>query len=122
MKSPLYITGETPCGRPLMGGLFTLKDTHGMSLDMAIELCNDVPALPDWCEYLADAGSQDGWKLDAATQDMRMLVGDDKTNAIMAKFKETPIKPGDTLQSACQRALQAKRDNGQKWESAMGLK
>lgn len=101
-----YITGRTPNGELLVGGLFTLKDTHGMPLDMSCDLCRERGWHVDWFEYLLDAGRQEGWKWDAATAEMELLVGDQLGRELVDRYKQACALawlPSDDFTSVNQR-------------------
>src|SRR5574338_1516675 len=106
----IRITGVSDTGKPLMGGLFTLKDEKGFPLDMAYELCLENGFLPDWAEALADAGSQSIVKFDALVNELGFLIGE-HTEEIVQKFKlwgASLTKPGDTFHGVCRKMLEAK--------------
>ena len=75
MNNPLYITGLTPGGIPLIGGIFTLKDTFGFPLDMSYELVKENGHLIDYCELLCDAWLNDCLKFDMVVRELEMLGG-----------------------------------------------
>jgi hypothetical protein len=111
--NPLYISGITPTGELLAGGLFTMKDTHGMPLDLSYELCKENKLCPDWLEYLLDAGRQDGWKWDSAADEMRLLVGDTIAKELIEKYKvycALNTRPNDNFISVNQRLWEQKKD------------
>jgi hypothetical protein len=73
--SPLYITGYTPDGRRLLGGVFRLKDQHGFPLDMSFEIAKENGFLIDYAELLSDAWFNDCLKFDFITRELDMLGG-----------------------------------------------
>lgn len=112
MNSPLYCSGLTPDGIPLLAGLFRLRDECGFPVDMAYEIAKEKGQCPDWAEFLADAGAQPGWKFDAAFHEIEMLLGPTLAAEILQRFKRwgaSVMAPGDDFISICQRLLDHKR-------------
>lgn len=56
--SPLYVTGVTPEGQPLVGGVYRMKDEFGFPIDLSVLVLREKGANVDWLELLADAGRQ----------------------------------------------------------------
>lgn len=109
--SAIYCSGTTVFGQPLIAGLFAMKDQHGFPLDMSIEECRIRGMQPDWLEYLADAGRQPDWKLDAAVDEMKLIVGDG-ADEIMNRFKQMGAlfrQEGDTFSDVCERIVNSKK-------------
>lgn len=51
----IYMTGCTPDGTPLIGGVWTLRDQEGFPLEMSHLVARDKGWLIDWAEAMADA-------------------------------------------------------------------
>ena len=51
----VYITGKTPDGKELVGGLWTLWSQEGFPIEMFHLKCEQEGTLVDWIEALADA-------------------------------------------------------------------
>ncbi len=51
----LYISGSTPDGTPLVGGVWTLRDQEGFPLELSHLFCRDQGWAVDWAEAMADA-------------------------------------------------------------------
>jgi hypothetical protein len=69
-----YITGTTPNGVFLIGGLFTAHDQDGISIDLSYDLVNAQGMRVDWVDFLADAGRQKDWKWDWAVEKMASII------------------------------------------------
>jgi hypothetical protein len=72
--NPLYVTGHSENGRPIIGGLYHMKDQCGFPLDYEIEECRQRYWLPDYIEILADAGSQSIQKMDRVCKELELLI------------------------------------------------
>src|SRR5690242_12721874 len=110
----LYQSGIAPDGKPLMAGLFRLKDEEGFPIDMSYEQCKEHGWHPDWAEALADAGSQGIEKYDALLQELGFLLGEDQRNDIVNKFalwaaKTYAAHPEDGFVKVCERLMQEKK-------------
>lgn len=118
MNNPLYLSGITPDGIPLMAGIYRMKDEIGFPISVSYEMIKDNQWCPDWCEFLADAGRQKDWKLDDALHEMKMLVGEHLTAEIFEKFKFygatiwTVNGKNQTFAEVCNQIVELKRKNG----------
>lgn len=120
MSNPLYFTGLTEHGEPLMGGLFRMKDQLGFPLDMAFEKCREMRVCPDWFEAMADAMSQSYTKYETVLYDMQMLLGEALTGELQQRFEEGLCvvwsglgdKGFDSIQAAASRLVEIKRESG----------
>jgi hypothetical protein len=61
MRSKFSIMGETPEGDKVVSGVFDLFDSHGLPLDVVLDLCNQRGWIPCWNTFYADA-KVSGWK------------------------------------------------------------
>ena len=43
-------TGITTDSRSVIGGLFEMRDTHGLPLEVLLKWCQDHDSVPDWLE------------------------------------------------------------------------
>lgn len=87
MNNPLYITGLTDDGYFLIGGIYRMKDELGFPLDASLDYCIEKGNLIiDWCECLADAGSQNDWKFDSVLEELEMLLNKSTKEEIEQKF------------------------------------
>ncbi len=50
-KQFLRVNGATPEGKPVIGGVFALYETHGVPLDVIIGLLAERNSVPDWMEF-----------------------------------------------------------------------
>jgi hypothetical protein len=50
----LHITGKTPEGKLVLGGVFSFYETHGLPLDIILSQLWEKNALPDWIALVAD--------------------------------------------------------------------
>lgn len=75
MNSPLYVTGFSPEGRPLIGGIFKMKDQEGFPLDASFDLCRDKGLAIDYMEFLCDAWLSDCLGFDSVIRELDMLGG-----------------------------------------------
>ena len=111
--TPLYMTGITPDGSPLIGGIYTLKDQSGFPLDMSYEEVRRMGACPDWAECLADAGAQCIIKFDGVVTELSCLLGEAHAAEIVSKFKQwgaaLAAEVGMDWAAVCQRMLVIKR-------------
>jgi hypothetical protein len=57
--SPLYFTGHTPDGVPLVGGVWTLWAQEGFPLEMSYLVSRGNGWAVDWLEAMADASRSD---------------------------------------------------------------
>lgn len=74
MKSPLYITGVTPDGRLLMGGVFRMQDEHGFPVDASHEECRMKGFAVDWLEALCDCWLNDPQKFESFGRQVEMIA------------------------------------------------
>lgn len=73
MTTPLYITGITPDGKFLLGGVFRMKDQMGFPLDMSYEICKEKGMEIDYCELFCDAWLHDCNGFDSVCRELEML-------------------------------------------------
>ena len=76
---PLRLKSQTT-GVPKLQGVYRLKDEDGFPIDMSHELAQEQGAVVDWIEAMADAGRQCVFKFNGLLEEMRMLIGDEKTD------------------------------------------
>ncbi len=72
---PLYITGFTPEGKPLLGGIFKIKDQCGFPLDASFDLAREKGLAIDYMELLCDAWLSNCLGFDAVVRELDMLGG-----------------------------------------------
>lgn len=111
--SPLYITGTTRDGIPLMGGIFAMKDQEGFPVDASLHECQHKGLCPDWAEYLADAGRQKQWKFDAAYDELTNLLGQPLASEILARFivwGQSLLHEGSDFIAICERMMALKQN------------
>lgn len=49
--------GITTDHRAVIGGLFEMRDTHGLPLEVLLKWCQDQNSVPDWLELWGKAGA-----------------------------------------------------------------
>lgn len=108
-KQPLFVSGFTHDGRPLLAGLFRLKDEVGFPLDMSYEECKERGYAPDWAEALADAGRQGSAKYDSVLRELGYLLGEPAKRDIVHKFQLWVTRLGLPFKEACEAILKQKR-------------
>ena len=59
-NNPLKQIGITTEGKPVMGGLFAMADTHGIALSDSIMLCVERGWCPGLYDYI-DSAMRSGW-------------------------------------------------------------
>ena len=104
------MSGITPEGKPLIAGLFVLKDQEGFPLDMAYEKAKEYGE-PDWAECLADAGRRGIKQYDSVTRELGFLLGPDVRDDIENRFNmwgAINAEPGDDFMDVCSRMRQSK--------------
>src|SRR6185295_17450160 len=65
MTKPLYITGKTPDGRKLLGGVFRMQDELGFPIDCSLEEAKRHNMLIDWLEAFCDCWLNSPSKFDS---------------------------------------------------------
>ena len=75
MDDILYTTGICPDGKPLVSGLFTIKDQCGFPLDAAFEECKQRGVTPDIFELLCAAWVGNPLGFDAIVRELDLLGG-----------------------------------------------
>ena len=87
MSKTVYITGMTSEGQFLLGGVYRMKDELGFPLDASLDYCIERGNLViDWCEFLADVGSQKDWKFDSVLEELEILLNKNTTENIRKNF------------------------------------
>jgi hypothetical protein len=116
MSKTLYTTGLTSDGYFLIGGIYRMKDELGFPLDASLDYCIESGNLViDWCECLADAGSQKDWKFDSVLEELEMLLNKNTKEETEKKFYQygnyIMCKYGTkTFIETCEKILELKRD------------
>jgi hypothetical protein len=75
LNAPLYVTGTTPEGKPLVGGIFRMKDEQGFPLDSSYDYCRESGLAIDYLELLCDAWLNSPEKYDAVVAELNFLGG-----------------------------------------------
>jgi hypothetical protein len=118
MNTPLYRTGTAPDGRPLVGGIFKMRDTHGLPLDFQVEEAKLKGFHIDWLEAMADCWLNDCLKFDNFVKEAALLCPDanlgDKFSthgatiiALHPEFKNEQ----NPVDAVCRYTLEQKRRN-----------
>jgi hypothetical protein len=53
-KNPLYIIGYTENKEPVMGGVWSAYETHGLPLDIIFDVCIQRKWIPGWPDLYKD--------------------------------------------------------------------
>lgn len=56
----MKVTGKTEDGHPVVDGVFVLKDTYGLPLEMTLDLLEKQGMVVDWLSFWDD-GIRAGW-------------------------------------------------------------
>lgn len=71
--NPLYITGINPEGKPLIGGVFRMKDEHGFPFDLSRDILRENGESVDYLELLCDAWLHDCNGFKSVCKELDML-------------------------------------------------
>lgn len=110
----LYVTGVSPDGRPLIGGIFRMKDEIGFPLDMSFEICQEHNWRIDYLELLCDAWLKDCLGFDSVIKELDMLesshVEEWKTvcTSTLNRFPKM-LRTENPISTACKYWLSRKR-------------
>lgn len=115
LTSPLYVTGQTPEGRFLLGGIFQMQDRVGFPLDASFEECQSRGFEIDWLEALCDCWLNDCKKYDSFVRHAELLTEADLDNAfkttgsnVLRMFPEMKLDK-NPVNSFCRYILDQKR-------------
>ncbi len=80
----LYITGKTPCGKPLLGGVWRMFTQDGFPVEMSHILATQRGCLVDWCEAMLDA--KESGTLPALVRQMECFLPQEAMAHIKERF------------------------------------
>lgn len=80
----IYITGKTPEGKPLIGGIWSLFHRDGFPLEMSRIQCESSGWLVDWIEACADASMDNN--LPALVKHMESFMQPDDLTRVKARY------------------------------------
>lgn len=112
--NPLYITGINPEGKPLMGGVFRMKDEHGFPLDCSRDVLKEKGWEIDYLELLCDAWLHDVDGFDSVCRELDMLDGSHVQQwklygAVFLKQHPRAIQRTDSVDVFCRYVMAKKR-------------
>lgn len=122
MNDPLYQTGIAGDGKPLIGGIFRLKDECGFPMDMSYEITKEKGWHIDYLELLCDAWTRSNFSclgFDTMVRELELLGGShvESWKKIMtvtvAKFPKM-MNTLSPINTACRYWLAKKRLNSRK--------
>ena len=108
MDDVLYCTGY-PDNRPLIAGLYTMKDTLGFPLDISVMICREKGWNIDWCEFIADAGRHGAAKFLDAISEMEIINVPNLTEIQCKFFALLKLTPGEDTDEQCKHIYDEKR-------------
>lgn len=71
----LKVVGKTTDGKFVVEGMFRLVDTHGIPLEVVVDVINDHGLVPSWTDFY-DRSIKAGWNPTSTYQKLVMVVGD----------------------------------------------
>jgi len=71
----MKIVGKTEDGKKVVNGVFKMKDTFGLPLEMTLNLLDKQGMTVDWISFWKE-GIQAGWKPEAVLLTIETAVGD----------------------------------------------
>lgn len=74
-KNELYQSGITTDGKPIMAGIFSFYETHGLPLDVILITFIEKGWVPDWVEFYETAISA-GMKHDRILSKLEEAISD----------------------------------------------
>lgn len=110
LAHPIYITGISPTGALLLGGMFRMQDEVGFPIDASFEECKRHGFKIDWLEALCDCWINDCLKYDSFVRQAEMITGENLhehfTKAGSATLSKYPA--GASVDDACRAILAEK--------------
>lgn len=91
-NSPIYNTGFTPEGKPLIGGVWTLWHQDGFPLEMSHLICQGNGWAVDWAEAMADASTSNN--LPALVKHIEAFLSSDTMTTLKSSFYRLVIAKG----------------------------
>jgi hypothetical protein len=87
----LIQTGTTEDGRIVVGNVFKLSDTHGVPLEIILDVFERKGIVIDWIEYTKDC-IKSGWKLDTIIRKVEYPLadvhGNEYANEVITRIKQ----------------------------------
>lgn len=116
--NPLYVTGYSPEGKPLLGGIFKAKDQCGIPLDFRFDTAREKGMAIDYMELLCDAWLSNCLGFDTIVRELDLLGGsrvDDWKAAGCIWLSSNPdaMQSENPINEFCYAILSLKRNTSQ---------